>query len=89
MFPCAKHVVSKAVVCTCGVGSCGAILEGLLLCTHDCQDRGSASGPTLIKALVQSDLWHMADMNSVLDYLSKNKYVHCPDDFVDVLFDGC
>lgn len=43
------------------------------------QDDGGASGPALIKSLVNHDLWKNAKMDEVITYLADSKYVNLPE----------
>ena len=44
-----------------------------------------ASGPTLLKALVNPELWADAQMNEVLDYLASNRYAQFPEPYAKAL----
>lgn len=52
---------------------------------HARQATCGASIPTLIAAMSQSDLWALADMDSVVRYLLGNRHLNLPEDFRNVL----
>ena len=43
-----------------------------------------ASGPLLLRALENSELWKIAEMDKVLSYLNSEKSVYSPSEFWDV-----
>jgi len=49
---------------------------------------GGASVPTLLAAMTSSDLWGLADMDSVVSYLLTNRHVDMPPTFRDILVQG-
>ena len=55
---------------------------------HARQATCGASIPTLIAAMSQSDLWALADMDSVVQYLLSNRHLQLPTDFRNVLIQG-
>ena len=52
------------------------------------QATGDASVPTLLAAMAQSDLWDVAEMDSVVTYLLDNRHLNLPPAFRNVLLQG-
>ena len=47
------------------------------------EDDGGASGPALIKSLINHGLWKDAKMDEVISYLADSKYVNLPEAYVE------
>ena len=52
------------------------------------QAHGETSTPTLMAAMIQSDLWERAQMDSVVHYLMANRHLQLPEYFKGILLQG-
>lgn len=52
------------------------------------QAHGGASTATLLAAMTQSDLWGLAQMDSVVNYLLGNRHLELPTNLREILVQG-
>lgn len=52
------------------------------------QAHGETSVPTMMAAMIQSDLWERAQMDSVVHYLLANRHLQLPEYFKGILLQG-
>lgn len=51
------------------------------------KETGGIAGPTLIKSLVDTELWQLAKMDEVVSYLAGSKYLCLPDIYNEAFTD--